>query len=202
MSPIPSSFNFEATVPKLPPVITVTPASMLLTPPLTPITPTSILKCTKVSGDIWSKDPSSSSSPDSSSPSGARAIPHLPSPQSTEGAKHLAGGFVDHHHSLHFPLTRHLALLHPNTPKEIVHFIATRLLSKDRPFGHEGEWEPVWQGCGDLSNAGVGKDAGKGCKQREDGQGKEVDKKLEEMYGIARESFKALEIRSPGVDKL
>ncbi len=44
-------------------------------------------------------------------------------------------------------------------------------------------------------------EATKGCK-RKDGEGKEKDEKLEEMYGVAKESFRLLELKSPGVDKL
>lgn len=91
--------------------------------------------------------------------------------------------------------------MHPNTPKPIVEFIATRLLCPEKPYGHQGPWEPVWEGCGDLATAGVEYDAGKGCKRR-NGEGKERDERLREMYEVAKESFRLLELKSPGVDKL
>jgi hypothetical protein len=91
--------------------------------------------------------------------------------------------------------------MHPNTPQDVIEFVATRLLSKERPHGYVGDWAPVWQGCGDLATAGVGFDAGKGCKRR-DGEGKAKDEKLKKMYDVARESFRLLELKSPGVDKL
>lgn len=91
--------------------------------------------------------------------------------------------------------------MHPNTPKEIIHFIATRLLSKDRPYGHQGSWKPVWEGSGDLATAGLGREAGKGCCQREDGEGKKRDEEMEEMYEAARRSFMALELKTQGVEE-
>jgi hypothetical protein len=91
--------------------------------------------------------------------------------------------------------------MHPNTPKDVINFVATRLLSRDKPHGYEGDWAPIWEGCGDLSTAGVDMEAGKGCKRKE-GAGKERDRKLEEMYQVARDSFKLLELKSPGVSKL
>ncbi|GFZ48387.1 hypothetical protein JCM24511_06135 [Saitozyma sp. JCM 24511] len=99
------------------------------------------------------------------------------------------------HHPLHSPLQRHLAFLHPNTPSHIRHFIATRLLSPDRPFGHAGSWEPVWKGIGDLQTAGVGFDEAKGTEQG--GEGKRRDELLEEMYSVARKSWEMLEMRAP-----
>lgn len=36
----------------------------------------------------------------------------------------------------HSPLASHLALLHPNTPKEVIHFIATRMLTTEYPLGY------------------------------------------------------------------
>lgn len=47
----------------------------------------------------------------------------------------------------------------------------------------------------------MGFDAGKGCKRKE-GEGKERDEKMKEMYGVARESYRLLEMKSPGVEKL
>lgn len=112
-------------------------------------------------------------------------------------------------HSLHSPLRRHLTFLHPNTPEHIVAFVATRLLSRERPHGfssedelaYGGEWQPVWAGCGDIATAGVGNEAAKGC-QRIDGEGKERDERLEWMYGVARRSYALLEMKAPGVDKI
>lgn len=112
-------------------------------------------------------------------------------------------------HSLHSPLRRHLTFLHPSTPEHIITFVATRLLSRDRPYGftaedesaYGGEWQPVWAGCGDIATAGVGNEAAKGC-QRIDGEGKERDERLEWMYGVARRSYSLLEMKVPGVDKI
>ena len=39
-------------------------------------------------------------------------------------------------HPLHTPLASHLSMLHPNTPREVIHFIATRLLSTEYPLGY------------------------------------------------------------------
>lgn len=170
----------------LPPVITITPATLHypLTPPLTPAEASS--------SSATKPQPIPQPSPAAVRPTTlARSIPIPPSPP-FEGPK----GYFDGPSSLHYPLTRHLALLHPNTPGNVIAFIATRLLSRDRPFGHEGEWEPVWHGCGDLSTAGVGNEASKGCKRR-DTEGKERDEKLEEMYEVAKESFKLLKISGP-----
>ena len=44
---------------------------------------------------------------------------------------------------LHDPLASHLALLHPNTPREIIHFIATRLLSTEYPLGYTDPSPPL-----------------------------------------------------------
>jgi hypothetical protein len=102
---------------------------------------------------------------------------------------------VDAAHSLHEPLRRHLALLHPATPPQIRHFIATRLLSHDRPYGHEGKWEPIWYGTGDIATAGVGYDAVKGLEQK--GEGRRRDERLEQMYAVARRSWGLLAEISP-----
>ena len=170
MSSVPVCFKLEDTIPP----ITITPATLLPTPPLTPSSP---LKFSK-----------------------APTIAHLPAVPTPIQNPPAPDYFPYDHHSLHAPLCRHLALIHPNTPKPIIQFIATRLLSTDRPHGHDGSWTPLWDGCGDLSTAGVGLDAGKGCKQKDDGEGKEIDRKLESMYGVARKSWKVLESMGPGED--
>lgn len=131
---------------------------------------------------------------------------------------------ADHH--LHAPLAAHLTLLHPSTPKEVIHFCTTRLLSPERPHGFEDytayneeetnddgrervvcpevlkgkkewlDWKPVWEGVGDLTIAGLGREAAKGCQQH--GPGKEVDERLEWMYGVSRRSWGLLEMKLPG----
>jgi len=98
------------------------------------------------------------------------------------------------HPSLQYPLTRHLALLHPQTPGDIVNFCATRLLSTERPAGYHGTWIPIYEKDGgveiDLADAGIGMDAVKGYERRKGkGKGEEVDKRLEGMYRAARESW-------------
>ncbi len=50
----------------------------------------------------------------------------------------------------------------------------------------------------DLSTAGLGMEAGKGCRQREGGRGKELDGRLEGMYDVARRSWGLLEEKSLG----
>jgi hypothetical protein len=147
----------------LPPVITITPATLQfpLTPPLTPTT-----------------------SPTKSS------HPH-PKPILTP-----AEPYSDTPHPLHEPLKLHLALLHPQTPEPIISFIATRLLSRDRPYGHQGEWSPIGDGHGDLITAGVGYEAGKRCERRE-GKGKGFNEELEWMYHVARMSYRLLELKAP-----
>ena len=162
----PNPFPFRAM--DHPPVITITPATLVY-PPSPPLTPAEATEETK----------------------SIHITPISPPPPT--------GTTLDQ--SLHYPLTKHLALLHPSTPKEIISFVATRLLSKDRPYGHQGTWEPIYIGCGDLSTAGVGMEAGKGCRRKE-GEGKRKDEEMERMYTVARESFRLLELKSPGVDKL
>lgn len=141
--------------------------------------------------------PSSPYSPLSPSPilTSAKPIPVPPTPASYP---------IDSAYSLYDPLRRHLALLHPTTPTQIVGFIANRLLSRDTPYGHGGPWTPLWalEGCVDLSTAGLGVEAGRGCRQREGGRGKEVDRVVEEMYSVARRSWGLLEEKAPGVAKL
>ncbi|OCF45741.1 hypothetical protein I317_00229 [Kwoniella heveanensis CBS 569] len=47
--------------------------------------------------------------------------------------------------SLYKPLKAHLTMLHPETPPAIIAFCATRLLSRDRPYGYTGEdWTPLY----------------------------------------------------------
>jgi len=91
--------------------------------------------------------------------------------------------------------------MHPNTPHQVIGFIATRLLSCDRPYGHPGSWTPVWTDCGDLATAGLGREAGKGCEQRSDGEGKKRDERMEQMYAAAKESFRRLELKTQGVEE-
>lgn len=45
-------------------------------------------------------------------------------------------------------------------------------------------------------------DVGKGGCKRKEGEGKRKDEELERMYEVAKESFRLLELKSPGVDKL
>lgn len=105
-------------------------------------------------------------------------------------------------HSLETPLCAHLALLHPQTPPEIINFIAIRLLSRDVPHGYTGPWDPIWKDCGDLLTAGIGYDAAKGCPRRSDSEGQKVDGKIEEMYRVARGSWRVLEAQSPAGSKI
>jgi hypothetical protein len=180
--PIPTSLE--------PPVIHLTPATL---PPLTlstpPTTPTTTCTSKKPKPILKTRTSSTPISPISlnlaHSPPQIPADPHNPHP------------------SLQYPLTRHLALLHPQTPGDIVNFCAIRLLSTDRPYGHDGEWVPIWkphQGVAiDLADAGIGMDAVKGYERREgDGKGEKVDKRLEGMYRAARESWGLLEVKGGG----
>jgi hypothetical protein len=50
----------------------------------------------------------------------------------------------------------------------------------------------------DLAAAGVGLDAGKDCVQKGEGRGREVDRRLERMYGAARESWGLLQVKLGG----
>ncbi|KAL7419321.1 hypothetical protein Q5752_006159 [Cryptotrichosporon argae] len=52
----------------------------------------------------------------------------------------------------------------------------------------------------DLAVAGVGREAADGVEQR--GPGKARDQRLAHMYAVARESYRVLELKCPGVDKL
>ncbi|GFZ47894.1 hypothetical protein JCM24511_05641 [Saitozyma sp. JCM 24511] len=185
------------------PVLTITPATLPLTPPLTPTPATTCTAATPTKSTSTSViptrtvpiaalarpasptiTPNSPKSPNSPMSSG-KPIPRPPQPPTPSGAGH---------HPLHSPLLRHLALLHPNTPTHVRHFIATRLLSPDRPFGHQGTWQPVWNGLGDLCTAGVGYDAAKGTEQS--GEGKRRDEVLQDMYAVARRSWGLLEMKA------
>ena len=176
---MPSITNTECTaIPSLPPVITITPATLIFEN--LPLTPDSLgspkPSCLKHKHQV----PPTPSSPVS--------IP----PASCGGVLPVITDRYDTPSSLLIPLQRHLALIHPQTPKEIIAFVATRLLSSERPFGHIGPWKALGEGEDvDLSTAGVGLEATKGCEQR-DGEGKELDKKLESMYSVARESWRKL----------
>ncbi|KAK4686860.1 histone H3, partial [Tremellales sp. Uapishka_1] len=128
------------------------------------------------------------------------AVPSLPTPPLTPSSPKSSSPLAcDLPSSLLEPLNLHLTFLHPNSPPQIRHFCATRLLSRDRPFGYEGAWEPVWKDSGDLATAGVGFDAPKGVRQV--GEGRKKDEELARMYDIAKESYKLLEMKAPGVDK-
>ncbi|WVR04761.1 hypothetical protein IAU60_001773 [Kwoniella sp. DSM 27419] len=112
--------------------------------------------------------------------------------------------------SLEAPLRAHLSLLHPSTPPPIISFCATRLLSKDRPYGYQGDsWVPVQMqeirneaGAFDLLMAGVDIGGEKGQREGRKGQmvnsTDEAAKVLEAMYAAARESWIKLERMSPG----
>jgi hypothetical protein len=181
MSSNPTKINDYNPIPTSPPHIHLTPATLpplthLHTPPTTPKqNPKPILKTRTSTTPI---------SPISLnfSPPQIPADPHNPHP------------------SLQYPLTRHLALLHPQTPGDIVNFCAIRLLSTDRPFGHRGDWVPIWKEDNgvriDLSTAGIGMDAPKGYGRKAGAcRGEEVDRRLEGMYAAARESWGLLEIK-------
>ena len=55
-------------------------------------------------------------------------------------------------------------------------------------------------GCFDLSTAGLGVET-RGCKQKEGGRGREVDRKVEEMYTVARKSWGLLEEEKAGENR-
>jgi len=160
----------------LPPIIHLTPPSLTLSLnplPTPPQTPKPILKTRTSTTPI----------------SPISLIPQIPSPPPQDPH--------NPHPSLQYPLTRHLALLHPRTPGDIVNFCAIRLLSTDRPHGHDGDWVPIYQEdqgvTVDLAAAGVGLDAAKDYSGRRVGMGLEVDERLEGMYRVARESWGLLE---------
>jgi hypothetical protein len=181
MSSNPSKINDYNPIPTSPPHIHLTPATLprLQHLPTPPTTPRPILKTRTSTTPI--------------SPISLNFSP--PTPPSDPRFPHP---------SLQYPLTRHLALLHPQTPGDIVNFCAIRLLSTDRPYGHVGEWVPVWkehEGVAiDLADAGIALDAPKGyrCRKRGGCKGEEVDRRLEGMYAAARESWGLLEIKGSG----
>ena len=155
--------------------------------PITPITPGTIDSTTI---PVITITPATLPSPPltpvfhiDTTPSKSIAVPPLPreSPANPENQPH----------SLYDPLRHHLTFLHPQTPSEVIRFIADRLLSQDKPEGHEGLWTPLWalDGCRDLSTAGLGLEAGRGCRQKEDGIGKEIDRTVDVMYNVARRSW-------------
>ena len=116
--------------------------------------------------------------------------------------------------------------MHPSTPSEIVQFCAIRLLSKDVPYGYDGEkdWKPIYEPDEsgvevDLAAAGLSFDAPKEYRWRSrsrsrsnsgdtpgegrgGGRGEGTDRRLEEMYRVARISYGLLELKSPGVNKV
>lgn len=176
MSSNPTKINDHNPIPTSPPHIHLTPATLprLQHLPTPPTTPKPILKTRTSTTPI--------------SPISLNYSP--PTPPSDPR---------DPHPSLQYPLTRHLALLHPQTPGDIVNFCAVRLLSTDRPYGHVGEWIPVWKehdGVAiNLADAGIALDAPKGYRKRGGCKGEEVDKRLEGMYAAARESWGLLQIK-------
>ncbi|KAI9636239.1 uncharacterized protein MKK02DRAFT_33480 [Dioszegia hungarica] len=220
------------------PVLTIIPPTLpqhLPTPPLTPLTPlTPCLKTSSRKNSFFHDEPSTDVLLASPTPIAATTeplalatavpLPSSPSPALAEALPIPTGHETDH--ALHAPLVAHLALLHPSTPREVIHFCATRLLSPDRPFGFDTaveidrrgtqakaenerekavgkaastkqkEWTPLWAGIGDLATAGLGREAAKGCEQV--GPGKEIDEKLEWMYGVARRSWEILVVKAPG----
>lgn len=54
----------------------------------------------------------------------------------------------DHEEHLHETLGAYLAQRHPEKPADVVQFLATRLVSHDRPVGHGGDWFPLNEGDG------------------------------------------------------
>ncbi|ORX34014.1 hypothetical protein BD324DRAFT_192292 [Kockovaella imperatae] len=179
-----SAKRSQINIPRLPPVITITPAT-LPSPQNLPPTPDSL--------QSPKHDEKKSSSP--SLPATAKSA----SPSPIRGILPILTDRYDEPSSLLIPLTRHLQLLHPQTPTPVIEFVATRLISHDRPYGHSGPWKPLG-GDGediDLSAAGIGREACKGFEQRENGRGRELDRKLEGMYRIARESWNRLDDMAP-----
>lgn len=201
--------------PSSPPILTIIPPTVphLPTPPLTPLTPlTPCLKNSKTSSSPTAYFPIPPPVLQANTILSSVQIPSSPVdpiqlPQEMEGQ-----------HPLHTPLVTHLTLLHPNMPREIINFCATRLLSTERPYGfdppvssplhessgqsqghrsgwEETDWTPVWADHGDLATAGLGREAAKGCEQV--GPGKKEDERMEWMYKVARKSWGMLEMKGP-----
>ena len=176
-SHIMSAQNIPRVISELTPIITITPATLPFHLDLPP-TPLSLMH----DRPLFPLKPLESGQAQQTH---AKAITRAPP---------TPGWELDH--SLQIPLMRHLQFLHPNTPKEVIQFVTTRLLSTDKPYGHQGIWTPI-SGCDDLSAAGVGKDAGKGYFPRHDGEGKNLDQRMQAMYEAARESWRRLDDFAP-----
>lgn len=112
------------------------------------------------------------------------SIPPPPLPAMGECEPHACWA---HTPSLLPALCGHLKLLHPATPDPVIAFVAHRLLSTDRPYGFSGSWHPV-QAC-EMKLCGLEKDAAKGVERKSDTEGRQVDLRVERMYGAARDSW-------------
>jgi len=163
--PAPITPTTKRPISPLPPVITITPATLqtLPTPPISPIELSS-KECTRTE----------------TIPIPMPIPPPLPESEKSSSPESLLD-----------PLKRHLHLIHPSTPTSIISFIATRFLTHEKPLGHDGSWTPLWalDGYVDLSTAGLGQEAGRGCRQKDGGKGREMDRRVEEMYEVARRSW-------------
>ena len=115
------------------------------------------------------------------------SIPPAPQPAMGVFEPHCAWA---HTPSLLPALCGHLKLLHPATPDPVIAFVAQRLLSADRPYGFSGSWHPV-QAC-EMKLCGLEKDAAKGVERKSDTEGRQVDLRVERMYGAARDSWEVL----------
>jgi len=87
--------------------------------------------------------------------------------------------FHDYEHILHSHVCIHLAKLYPDTPDDVLYFIATRMLSRDCPHGHDGPWAPfTFEDGPQLVNSAL-------------------DQKVKEMYAVAYRSYMLLVMECP-----
>lgn len=134
----------------------------------------------------------------STSPSGT--LNELPSAYAAPG---LLDASADCAHEMHVPLLAYLAAKYPDHSDDVLHFIATRLLSRDCPHRHDGDWVPLGpaEGAVICGCSAVLSTKPNGTKS-DPHHHHHVHKRIEKLVVVAHRSYALLEMECPDEGKL
>ncbi|RSH79777.1 uncharacterized protein EHS24_009435 [Apiotrichum porosum] len=108
-------------------------------------------------------------------------------------------------HNLHAPLLAYLRQQYPDMDTDMLYFVAIRLLSREIPYGYEGEWAPIGTVQGDeavLTSStpsvnGSGSGSGSTATPSSNGHTGHPHSRIDQLVAVARRSYTLLEMSCP-----